>query len=197
MSSHPSSVHCHWPLEHVQVLQPSPAGFVAPSVHAGAGQRCSLHDHAPFAHTQVLHPSSAGLVAPVVHAGGGHARLVHAQAPPEHVQVLQPSSAGFVAGSQAGLGAGHDADPSQSGWSFPCTAVFPEHASKPTGTHINHQIRDAMSMSKARRVPGPRSAPALREDAARHSVAQIPECPVMRAMDAKPLRITRSGARRQ
>jgi hypothetical protein len=32
-----SSVHCQFPWTHVQVLQPSSAGMLAPSVQAGAG----------------------------------------------------------------------------------------------------------------------------------------------------------------
>jgi hypothetical protein len=104
-----------------------------------------VHAHAPFRHEQLLHPSPAGIVSPLVHAGGGHARSVQAQPSSEHVQLLQPSSAVLVSpGLQTGPASMHSPDVPHSGPPLPCVAVLPEQASKPTGTHINHQIRDAI-----------------------------------------------------
>jgi hypothetical protein len=116
-----------------------------------------VHAQAPFEHTQVLQPSSAILVVPLVHTGVGHARSVHAHVPLEHVQVLQPSSAIFVSpGAQTAPASVHPPPVWHPGSSplLPVTSVLPEHASMLTGTHISHQIREAITVSKARCVPG-------------------------------------------
>jgi hypothetical protein len=93
--SQPMSVHAHRPSRQLQVLQPSPAGFVCPGMHSA--HAISVQAQRPsVVQVHVLQPSPAGFVCPGVQVGL-QAMSVHPHwwSVP-HVQVLQPSLAGFV-----------------------------------------------------------------------------------------------------
>lgn len=99
MGPHAFSVHSQAPPPHVQVLQPSPATFVSPSVHSHA---IRVQAHSPSKHEHVLQPSPAGFTSPSLQTGS-QAICVQAQSPSLQTQVLQPSPAGRVAPSVQGI----------------------------------------------------------------------------------------------